>query len=591
MPWECMNCGNFNDDQENEMCIKCEMDKATAMTMKVKVRKRMCPECGHMHKWNTYCHHFTEGFMDEDDEEEDDDEDGDGGDDDDDDEDDLLGEKVKETGPNFDKKKETVIDELPTPKNVKKMGYTRCNCKFGVPMSKRYDPVPNQIVIDGIKVKEYEAIVRELQMGKDFGKEKKLMSKEEEAAMEHFKEVRINERYLFIIPRAMEFLAPYESNTVPMSNSTFEKAAMSHSPYVDMRNLVPWNWYRPHHTQIDSILLDGIKAYSGGDKRILCSDTHSGETLALITRDSGILAVLEGKDGDIYASSSNGSTRSYPMNHDPTRIKLNKTYWDHSRKVNTVMFGLPSEGPCLLHGILNHVCFMYTCSEDRYVKVWSMDKHKIVASVTSPQLRRLSIQCMSQSERHLFCGTSGSTICVFSKFNECERDDVHSCSTPNANKSYCLQVTLKLPPKYTPSGHLSMVSAICCTGPNYALTHLWAGDTTGQCTVWFVPENGLEFVPAKTWRAHEGAVRDMRSTWKHMLTISDDGCLMVHELGSLERQRSLNFNEWCTEIMARPEIPRKLKCMSIVEDYEEGGNMLVGTSYGDVFVISIGREV
>ena len=44
------------------------MDKATAMTMKVNVRKRMCPECGHMHKWNTYCHHFTEGFMDEDDE-------------------------------------------------------------------------------------------------------------------------------------------------------------------------------------------------------------------------------------------------------------------------------------------------------------------------------------------------------------------------------------------------------------------------------------------------------------------------------------------------------------------------------------------
>ena len=33
---------HFNDDQENEMCIKCEMDKAMAMTMAVKVRKRMC---------------------------------------------------------------------------------------------------------------------------------------------------------------------------------------------------------------------------------------------------------------------------------------------------------------------------------------------------------------------------------------------------------------------------------------------------------------------------------------------------------------------------------------------------------------------
>ena len=322
-----------------------------------------------------------------------------------------------------------MIDELPTPKNVKKMGYTRCNCKFGVPMSS-YDPVPNQIVIGGIKVKEY-GHCEGAAMGKD--KEKKLMSKEEEAAMEHFKEVRINERYLFIIPRAMEFLAPYESNKVPMSNSTFEKAAMSHSPYVDMRNLCLGIGIIPTtHRSTASSWTESRRTRE--DKRILYGDTHTGETLALlhvIVASSRCWKARMGK----YMQSSNGSTRSYPITHDPSRIKLNKPYWDHSRKVNTVMFALPSEGPCLLHGIMNHVCFMYTCSEDRYVKVWSMDKHKIVASVTSPQLRRLSIQCMSQSERHLFCGTSGSTICVFSKFNECERDDVHSCSTPNANKS------------------------------------------------------------------------------------------------------------------------------------------------------------
>jgi hypothetical protein len=590
MPWECLNCGNFNDDQVDDECIKCNMDKATAMTMKVILKKRSCPECGHRHKWNTYCHAFTEGFMDDDDDDENEEED----EEDEEEDDDMLGEKVKDAGPNFEKKAGGggITGELPVPKYVKKMGYTRCNCKFGVPLSTRYEILPVKIVIEGIKMKQYDQIVAESQGGEAAGGARnKLLSKEEEAAIEHFKLLQINERFLFMLPRAMEFLAPYESNKIPMSNSIFKKAAMGHGAYVDMRNLVPWNWYRPHKTQVDSIFLDGIKAYTGGDKRILCSDTHSGETLALITRDSGALGVMTELQGDIYCSSANGSTRSYPINHDPTRIKLNKTYWDHSRKVNTVLFGLPSDGPCRLHGIMNHICFMYTSSEDRYVKVWSMEKHKIAASVTSPQLRTLSIQSMSQSERHLFCGTSGATIMVFTKFNECERDDVHNCSTPGVNKSYCLQITLKLPAKYMPSAHLSMVQSICCTGPNYTFTHLWAGDSTGQMTVWFVPEDGLEFIPAKTWKAHEGSVRDMRSTWKHMLSIGDDGNLILHELGSLERQRSLNFNTWCEDIMARPEIPRKLKCMSMIEDYEEGGSMVVGSSYGDVFVITLGREV
>ena len=136
-----------------------------------------------------------------------------------------------------------------------------------------------------------------------------------------------------------------------------------------------------------------------------------------------------------------------------------------------------------------------------------------------------------------------------------------------------------------------MVSAINCCGPNYMFTHLWAGDSTGQMTVWFVPEEGLDFIPAKTWKAHDGTIRSMKSTWKHMISIGDDGNMILHELGSLIMQRRLNFNDWCADIMLRPDIPRRLKCMSIVENEEEGGNMLVGTNYGDVFVISIGREV
>jgi len=111
--------------------------------------------------------------------------------------------------------------------------------------------------------------------------------------------------------------------------------------------------------------------------------------------------------------------------------------------------------------------------------------------------------------------------------------------------------------------------------------------------VWFVPEEGLEFLPAKTWKAHKGAINAMSATWKHMITISDDGFLLLYELDSLHLIRRLNVLEWCSfkGLISRPDIPRKLKCIDVVEDQEEGGMMVVGTQYGDVVVMSIGRLV
>jgi hypothetical protein len=197
---------------------------------------------------------------------------------------------------------------------------------------------------------------------------------------------------------------------------------------------------------------------------------------------------------------------------------------------------------------------------------------------------------MSQNARHLFCGTTGSTVCVFTKYDVCERDDIHACSTPGSNKAYCLQVSLKLPPMKMPSNNPTIVTAIKCGGPNYSFSHLWAGDSIGQMTVWFVPDDGLDFVPAKTWRAHNGCINAMETTWKHMISVADDGNITLHDLGTLLVVRIINVNVWCANIIAKPDIPRKLKCMHIVENYEEGGQMVVGSHYGEVLVIATGRE-
>ena len=112
-------------------------------------------------------------------------------------------------------------------------------------------------------------------------------------------------------------------------------------------------------------------------------------------------------------------------------------------------------------------------------------------------------------------------------------------------------------------------------------------------SVWFVPDYGLEFQPARTWKAHKGAVNAIASTWRHMLSVGDDGVLMVYELESLARIRRLDVREWCVsrQLLSRPDIPRRLKCISVQEDQEEGGMVAVGTNYGDIVVFSIGRMV
>jgi WD40 repeat protein len=586
MPWECLNCGNFNDDQIEDECLKCDMEKHQAMNMEVKVRKNQCPECQHMHRWGVLCHCYTEAEVDDDDEEEEEEED----DGDDDDDDDALGTTVKKKGPQAAVKR-VDPDELPTPTFVKRIGYIRCNCKLGVPLSKRYNRLPPKIIIGNIKVKQASDVFQDLANANEKGKTSKLLSREEEEALEHFKIVKRKEMFTMMIPLWLQYLQPCYIAPMAIANHTFSNATNSYEPYVDVRNLVPWNVYKAHYGGIDSIFLHGIKAYTGGDKRINCSDTHSGETLATVTRDSGKIGKLNEMDGQLYASSSNGSVRTYTLSHNPSKIKLNRTLWDHSKQITSMMFGLATEGPCKLHGIIGHVCYLFTCSEDRYIKCWSLEKSKLAASITSTQLKNLSIKCMSQSQRHLYCGTTGSTVCVFTKYDVCERDDIHQCSVKGVNKSYCLQVSLKLPPMRMPSENPSFVNCLKCCGPNYTHTHLWAADSLGQLTVWFTPEEGLDFIPAKTWRGHNGAINAMETTWKHMISVADDSCIKIHDLGSLLCIRSINVNQWCEQILLKPNIPRKIKCLHIVENYEEGGQMVAGTNYGDVLVMTTGREV
>ena len=128
---------------------------------------------------------------------------------------------------------------------------------------------------------------------------------------------------------------------------------------------------------MDSVLLFRHFLFTSGDRRVLGSDYFSGETLGQVTRDSGRLPVLIEMDGSLFCCSSNGSIRTYLIAHNFNRMTLDKTMWEHSRSIMGCLKAFPvakgqgrdGTAKCIPHGIENHICYVYTCGEDRLIKV------------------------------------------------------------------------------------------------------------------------------------------------------------------------------------------------------------------------------
>lgn len=167
---------------------------------------------------------------------------------------------------------------------------------------------------------------------------------------------------------------------------------------------------------------------------------------------------------------------------------------------------------------------------------------------------------------------------------------------PGADKTGCLQITLRLPTKgaKTVSGSVPTVTSVLCTGYFGSFTHIWSGDSTGQICIWENPEHGLLFHAVVFWQPHQGGITDMAATTTHVLTIGNDGYLLIHDMGNgFPLIRSMNVLDWCMDkqLLGNPEIPRRLKCMQVTEDFEKGGTLLIGTNYGEVLISAIGTTL
>lgn len=135
-------------------------------------------------------------------------------------------------------------------------------------------------------------------------------------------------------------------------------------------------------------------------------------------------------------------------------------------------------------------------------------------------------------------------MAVFTKENFCEREDVHLCNIPGSDKRYCMQVCLRLPSNKLKSGVQPGVNGLLCTGYNYTHTNLWAGDSSGQITIWHIPDTGLDFIPAHTTKAHNSSINALKNTSKHVISISDDMYIILFNINSFEKVRSVDVMEW-----------------------------------------------
>ena len=169
-----------------------------------------------------------------------------------------------------------------------------------------------------------------------------------------------------------------------------------------------------------------MQIFSGGDKTLVCTDSHTGEQRAVVARDAGDLTALLEHDGMVYAASTAGVFRAFAMTFTGKNMVSTRAFIGHSKvppepslpthcsyphilptdpfissspsftsspspaplfcarcvqAINAVAAATPSADRCRAHKILGHVCYLYSAAEDRTLRVWDLYEGRLVATV------------------------------------------------------------------------------------------------------------------------------------------------------------------------------------------------------------------
>ena len=230
-----MSCRTTNGEF-SVFCEKCGLDKESAMVMVVIKRKRMCEECGHIHREDVYCHVFVEAAE------------GDTGDD-------YISESESELSEDSDADSDDISLGIPkakvtttvgkalkmrplqTPKYVKRMGYIRCNCNQGVPSeSKRFEAIQRYVYVGNIQIQTFS----EINHPSDRARFEQALLEKYPESQAYRRELQRTMDIAQNLPLVLSYLPLGECSKVPQVSTHWNYGTSLYQRYIDMRNCVPW---------------------------------------------------------------------------------------------------------------------------------------------------------------------------------------------------------------------------------------------------------------------------------------------------------------------------------------------------------------
>ena len=414
-------------------------------------------------------------------------------------------------------------EKLNTPSFVTAIGYVRCNCFMGVPHDepREYVPVPEIRFAGDVEIKA-----------------------------QYVKERHFERR----LPPSAEVLRLFETFC---DARTLARAAVvckgwltasNEQPhYLDLKYMEAVANFEAHDGKIEDLFCFRKRIYTAGTKVVKVwglefdfndvqqFDEKGMEMYSLLhtpVRDTAIIGKIVRANQSLYSAASNGAIREWTLAHNIKNIKFSGAMWEHSAWVNHIMHSLPTPGTCSMHGVLNHICLLYTSSDDRSVLVWDSITRKRVAKIDPPNKNCGTMRNMSLSDRHMFIGSSNGIIYVYPYERTCERQDRHECHLEAGPKRFCLQTQLRHGTK--------AITSLLVSGPDHSLQKLFSGSQDGTIAVFQLYSEGYDFETIHVFDVHKSAITGICCSWSHIYSASDDGTVRVWNIRTFDLQRTLN---------------------------------------------------
>ena len=414
-------------------------------------------------------------------------------------------------------------EKLNTPRFVRNMGYIRCNCIRGVPSDepKEYVAVPEIRYAEGICIRQ--AYVKEVQW-------KKLMPPSYEVLV-------LVDR--FLDARSLAFCAMVSTEWRDISNEQ--------PHYLDLKYMEVMANFEAHNGKIEDLFVYRDRIYTAGTKVVKVwgltfdfnavqqYDEDGLEKYSLLhtpVRDTAIITKIVKCNQSMYSTASNGAIREWILAHNIQNIKFTGAMWEHSAWINHFIPSLPTPGTCSMHGVVNHVCLLYSSSDDRQVFVWDSVTRKRLGKIEPPNKTCGTMRGMALSERHLFVGSSNGIIYVYPYEKTCERPDRHECSLQTGPTRFCLQHQLRHGEK--------PITALIASGRNHTIEKLFSGSQDGTIAIFQLEPYGYFFECVNIFDQHTAAITSLSCSWSHLYSGSDDETIRVWCLTTFSIQRVLN---------------------------------------------------